>query len=274
MIRAIEVKRHLAALLIGAMAVATAVPVSAEEDMFDGKWHFALAPYLWLPALNGTVTYQNPAGAGGSMSATVDPSSYLQSLDFAAMLSGEARKGDGLIFTDYMYLHFGGDDAAVRSVTGPAGDVNVPINEGGSWTVVSNVWTVAGGYAVLHKPEGFLDVFGGVRLLNFSSSVSWNFSAPIGSLSRSGSVSQTNNTWDAIVGVKGQVRLGESKWFMPYYADIGGASSNWTWQVALGVGYHFGWGDTVLLVRSLSYNFNDELDLRMTGPMLGATFRF
>ena len=34
------------------------------------------------------------------------------------------------------------------------------------------------------------------------------------------------------------MRLGESNWFMPYYVDIGGASNNWTWQAALGVGYH------------------------------------
>lgn len=274
MIRTIQMKRHLVALLFGMMAVAAAIPVSAEEDMFDGKWHFALTPYLWLPAINGTVTYQNPAGAGGSLSAQADPSSYLESLDFAAMFTGEARKGDGLIFTDYMYLHFGGHEATVKSVTGPGGNVEIPINEGGSWTAVSNVWTLAGGYAVLHKPEGFLDLFGGVRLLNLHSSVSWDFSAPVGSLPKSGSVSQTDNIWAAIVGLKGQVRLGESKWFMPYYADIGGSSTNWTWQAALGVGYHFGWGDTVLLVRSLSYNFSDELDLRMTGPMLGATFKF
>jgi hypothetical protein len=242
--------------------------------MFDGKWHFALTPYLWLPAINGTVTYQNPAGAGGSLSAQADPSSYLESLDFAAMFTGEARKGDGLIFTDYMYLHFGGHEATVKSVTGPGGNVEIPINEGGSWSMVTNVWTLAGGYAVVHKPEGFLDLFGGARLLNFSSSVNWDFSAPIGSLSRAGGVSQTDNLWAAIVGLKGQVRLGESQWFVPYYADIGGASSNWTWQAALGVGYHFGWGDAVLQLRSLSYNFNDQLDLRMTGPLLGATFKF
>jgi hypothetical protein len=256
------------------MAVAAAVPASAEEDMFDGKWHFALTPYLFVPKVYGTVTYQNPAGAGGSMSAAIDPSSYLESLDFAAMFAGEARKGDGLIFTDYIYLHLGGENAVVKSVTGPGGDVQVPINQGGSFKVVANVWTLAGGYSVLHSPEGFLDLFGGVRLLNLSSSVGWNFSAPIGSLPKEGSVSKTDNIWDAIVGLKGQVRLGESNWFIPYYADIGGASSNWTWQAALGVGYHFGWGDAVLQLRSLSYNFNDQLDLRMTGPMLGATFKF
>ena len=136
------------------------------------------------------------------------------------------------------------------------------------------MWTLAGGYAVLHKPEGSLDVFGGARLLNLSSTLNWNFSGPIGLLPRSGSVSQTQNIWAAIVGVKGQARLGESKWFMPYYADIGGASSTWTWQAALGVGYHLSWGDALFLVRSLSYNVSDQLDVRMTGPMLGATFKF
>ena len=130
----------------------------------------------------------------------------------------------------------------------------MPINQGGSWSIVTNVWTLAGGFAVLHGPEGFLDLFGGVRLLNVSSSVSWDFSAPTASLSKSGSASQTDDIWAAIVGLKGEVRLGESKWFVPYYADIGGSSSNWTWQAALGAGYRFGWGDTLLLVRSLSYN--------------------
>jgi hypothetical protein len=270
-------KRNLAVLLLGILAAAISVQASAEEDMFDGKWHFGLTPYLFLPKFYGTVTYQNPAGAGGSMSATADPNSYLQSLDFAAMFAAEARKGDALIFTDYMYLHLGGQDAVVDTVTGPGGDVHVPINQGGSFKVVANVWTLAGGYNVWHGPEGFIDLFGGMRLLNLSSSVSWSFSGPIGSLAKDGSASQTNNVWDAIVGLKGQVRFGESNWFLPYYADIGGASNNWTWQAALGVGYHFRWGDIILLERNLSYNVSgqsDQLDVRMTGPMLGATFKF
>jgi hypothetical protein len=276
-IRTLATKRRLLAFLLGTMAAAAAGQLSAEEDMFDGKWHFALTPYLFLPKFYGTVTYQNPMGTGGSVSATADPSSYLQSLDFAAMFAAEARKGDALIFTDYMYLHLGGQDAAVKSVTGPGGDVHVPVNEGGSFKVVANVWTLAGGYSVLHSPEGFLDLFGGVRLLNLSSSVGWNFSGPVGSLAKEGSVSQTNSIWDAIVGLKGQVRFGQSNWFMPYYADIGGATNSWTWQAALGVGYRFGWGDIVLLGRNLSYNSSGQLDqpnVRMTGPMLGATFKF
>jgi hypothetical protein len=275
MIRAINVRRHMGVLLLGAIAVAAAAPVGAEEDKADGKWHFSLTPYLWLPDVNGTVTYKNPAGGGGSISAQVDPSSYLESLDFAAMFTAEGRKDNWLVFTDYIYLHMGGHDSAVKSITGPGGLETVPINVGGATTLVTNVWTLAGGYSVLHKPAGSLDVFAGARLLNISSSLSWNFSGPTGALAQAGNVSETANALDLIAGVKGQVRFGESAWYMPYYADIGGNSSNWTWQAMLGVGYHFHWGDAVFVVRSLSYNFNgNELDLRMTGPALGASFRF
>ena len=274
MTRTMEVKRHLAALLLGTAAIVAAVPASAAQDMFDGKWHFIVTPYYWLPVINGTVIYDSPAG-GGSISAEIDPSSYLASLDFAAMVTGEARKNNWLVFTDYMYIHFGGDESAVKSVTGPGGIVQVPINIGGSASLLTNVWTLAGGYAVLHEPAGDLDVFAGTRLLNFSSTLNWNFAGPIGSLAKSGSVEDTKNFWDGIVGVKGELRFGQSNWFMPYYADIGAGSNNWTWQAALGAGYRFSWGDVVFNMRSLTYNSDeDQLILRMTGPALGVSFRF
>ena len=267
---------HLPVLLLVTMAVMTAGQVHAEEDVFDGKWHFAVTPYLFVPKIYGTITYQL-GGSAGSATATVDPNSYLQSLDLAAMVFGEARKGDGLIFTDYMYFHLSSDSSVIKSVTGPGGNVQVPVNQGGSFQVVENVWTLAGGYSVLHGRGGFVDLFAGMRLLSLSSSASWSFAGPVGSLATAGSISQTQNIWAGIVGLKGQVRFGDSNWFMPYYADIGGASNNWTWQAALGVGYHFGWGDIVLLERNISYSFDSDrhqFDLRMTGPMLGATFKF
>ncbi len=250
-----------------------AVPSRAAEDMFDGNWHFGITPYLWLPDINGTVNYS--VGRGGSISAKVDPGSYLENLDFAAMLNGEARKGNWSVFTDYIFMHMNGHDPAVKSVTDPVGNVQVPINLSGSSNVTSNIWTLAGGYTVWRDAPGHLDVFAGVRLLNFDSTLGWNFSTPVGLLTPGGKVSQTLNKWDGIVGFKGQVRFGESNWFMPYYADIGAGSSNWTWQAILGVGYQFKWGNLLLVVRSLSYELdNNKLDLRLTGPGLGATFTF
>ena len=85
------------------------------------------------------------------------------------------------------------------------------------------------------------------------------------------------NLWDGIVGVKGRFWLGNSNWSVPYYLDVGTGSSNLTWQGMLGVAYSFKWGDVTCAYRNLYYEEKgDSLiqDLRFTGPILGATFRF
>jgi hypothetical protein len=73
------------------------------------------------------------------------------------------------------------------------------------------------------------------------------------------------------------VRLGESRWYLPYYLDVGAGSSALTWQSFLGVAYAFKWGDAVLGYRRLYYDQSgDKLlqNFRFDGPSFGATFRF
>ena len=112
MIGTIEVRPRMLASLLAALCLGGTLPVRAAEDMFDGNWHFSVTPYLWLPYIDGTVNYS--VGRGGSISAEADPGNYLQSFDFAAMLIGEARKGEWSVFTDYIFLHFSGHRSAVR----------------------------------------------------------------------------------------------------------------------------------------------------------------
>ena len=273
MIRARAMGRRLAASLLAGLTLAAMPPTYASQDSFDGNWHFNVTPYLWLPYVDGTVNYS--VGRGGTINAEVDPGSYLQSLDFAGMVTGVARKGQWSVFTDYIFMHFSSDRSPVRYVKDPIGNVDVPLSIAGSASVVSNVWTLAGGYTVWRGESAFADVFGGVRLLDFQSTIGWNFATRVITLPPGGSTSETLNKWDAIAGFKGQVRFGDSKWSMPYYVDIGTGSNNWTWQALLGLGYEFGWGELSLVVRSLNYYFDDDkLDLHLTGPALGATFRF
>jgi hypothetical protein len=112
-------------------------------------------------------------------------------------------------------------------------------------------------------------------MLDFQSTIGWNFATPVATLPPGGGAWRSLNKWDAIVGFKGQVRFGDSKWSMPYYFDIGAGESNWTWQALVGVGYQFSWGELSLVMRSLNYYFDDnKLDLHLTGPALGATFTF
>ena len=99
-----------------------------------------------------------------------------------------------------------------------------------------------GAYTVAHSPAWNADVLAGFRYVGIDAEVKWNLSGSQDFQDAAGRTSQDITEWDGIVGVKGQVRLGDGHWFVPYYADIGTGSSNWTWQALLGLGYSFGWG--------------------------------
>jgi len=267
--------RRRAAAGLGAVALALALPAAAAENMFDGQWRFSITPYLWLPSINGSASFASPNGSGHSLSADVNPDSYLDSLKMALMITGEVRKGEWSAFTDYIYLDFGNQNSRVKGVTGPLGNPIGSIDAGSSGSIKGNVWTLAGSYTAWRDGGNHFDVLAGFRYLSLDTKLNWSLVGPLGGLAATGSASASEGKWDGIVGVKGQVRFGDGKWFMPYYADVGTGESNLTWQALLGVGYQFGWGAVTLSLRSMSYDFNkDAADVRFTGPALSATFAF
>ena len=93
---------------------------------------------------------------------------------------------------------------------------------------------------------------------------------------RSGSRSAQLTNWDAIVGVKGRVAFGaDRRWFVPFYADVGGGDSDRTYQVMTGLGYRFGWGEVVGQWRYLDYDFGAKADkLAFGGAALAFNFRW
>jgi len=136
---------------------------------------------------------------------------------------------------------------------------------------------------VLKSPRATLDLVGGVRYFHIEANSDWQLAATVSgpgggqTFPSAGSVSRSSDLWDAIIGVRGRVRWGETPWYSPYYLDVGGGSSNLTWQGVLGVGYGFKWGDLLLAYRTLYYDQGDDKllqNFRFSGPTLGATFRF
>lgn len=276
-------KPSLLRLILAAGALAFAVPAAATVDPYDGSWRFSLTPYLWVPNLNGNVNAQvhrlHPAGQAAvhdvSLSTGIGPNDYLEDLKFGVLVTGEARKGLWSVFTDIIYMDFGDQKSHVRNITGPDGRALTALNRDVTVGLSATLWTLAGAYTVAHSPTWDLDVLAGFRYAGIDTDVKWSLSGSRDFLDAAGHDSRDTTEWDGIVGVKGQVRLGDGHWFVPYYADIGTGSSNWTWQALLGLGYGFGWWDVTLSVRSLSYNFDqDDADLRMTGPAFGVSFRW
>jgi hypothetical protein len=265
--------------VLGLAAASPAINHASDAvDPYDGEWHFTLTPYLWLPNLNATLNGQVLGSNLGDFRASseIGPNNYLQNLKFGAMVNGEVRKGDWSAFTDVIYIDFGDERSKVRNITGLEGQSLSTIDRNAKTSLSATVWTLAGARTLVQKPTFKLDLLAGFRYVKIASELKLNITGTGGVIDRNSRSSRDLTEWDGILGVKGQVRIGEGRWFMPYYLDVGTGSSNWTWQALLGVGYAFDWGDINLSIRSLSYDFNskNDADLRMTGPTLGATFRW
>jgi hypothetical protein len=266
--------------------IAISLPSYAGEPVTADKWTFAVRPYLWVPGIHGTLKYDIPPDGGGG--ANVDFSSYvLQNLQFALMLSAEARKGDWSALTDVVYLDIESGDSKVKSAsfTGPGDRVEVAAgaNLDTNTTLRGILWELAGAWTAARGGNSSLDLLAGFRLLDIQAETGWLLSGAITgpgpgqSFASSGSVSQKESLWDGIVGIRGRVGLGESRWAIPYYLDVGTGDSAVTWQGAAGIEYRFHWGDLQLMYRHLYYDMKgDKLlqNVSFSGPALGVNIRF
>ena len=131
-------------------------------------------------------------------------------------------------------------------------------------------WTVAGSYAAIETPRFDVYTLAGLRNLRTDGGIDTR------SIGWPGSAYQRPEAWDAILGVRGRVKLGEGKWFAPYYLDVGAGQSDFTWQAYGGIGYAFSWGEVVGSWRHLDYNFGNSRmrDLTFSGPSISFGFRW
>ena len=183
-----------------------------------------------------------------------------------------------------IYLDISGSDSHVKSVDFGGSLVSSSIDAGTQTTIKGTVWTLGGGYTVVRSADASMDVIGGVRYLGVDVSTDWHLSATItdpiggGTFPLTGTVSERVDLWDAIIGVRGRIDLGDAgKWSVPYYLDVGTGSSTLTWQGMMGLAYTYGWGDVSLAYRHLYYGQKSDQfiqSLALSGPLLGATFRF
>lgn len=231
-----------------------------------------------FPSIHGNLNLTLPPGSSGTPNIQINPSSYLSDLQFAGMVTGQVRKGDYAIIYDVVYADLSGKNSKVSSVTGPGGEVTLPIDANVNSKFTSGIYTLGGGYTLTHSAQGSIDVIAGVRYAQIKASANWNLSGPDGIFAPSGSASQTVDLTDGIIGLQGHLALSDDgKWYMPFEVDIGAGSNNSSWNGIIGVGYRFGWGDVILAYRYLYYDMNDTKLIQNTslgGPALGVAFRW
>lgn len=278
---------RIVAIMLSLTLVAFSSAAYAETS--SDEWQFQLTPYLWLPTIEGNLKHDLPPG-GGSPDVEVGPVDWLELLNFGALVSASARKGKFSLSSDIVYLSMtrNGDGKVVSvegSVTGNR--ISIPV----SAALVLNtrtdldglIWTLAAGYTVQDSAAAFVDVFAGARLFSFDVSTRWELSAAITTpdgeqlLATQGSIGSDTDLWDAIVGVRGHFGIGDGKWSLPYYLDVGTGDSDLTWQAMTGLTRTFGWGDLLFVYRHLEYDEGASglmQNFSFSGPAFGATFRF
>lgn len=268
-------KNLLKKVVLSAALAHPLLSTHATEQMPDA-WQFSVTPYLWGPTINGDLKYQMPPGTDGSPEVKVGPNDYLSALNFAMMISGEARKGPWGLLTDVIYLDASSDKSDVKLISGSLGR-SYPIDTGTKTGFSGLIWQLGAFYNLAKTPIATVDAVAGFRYFRVKSSLDWQFSGPLGRFPQSGSYSEKHDLLDGIVGIRGRLNLGDGKWFVPYYIDVGAGSSALTWQGVTGLGYAMGWGDVQLSYRHLYYDqSNDKLlqDFSFSGPALSATFHF
>ena len=87
---------------------------------------------------------------------------------------------------------------------------------------------------------GRLELLVGFRYFGLKASTDWKLTATVNGpgggqvFPRSGSISQREDLWDGVIGLRGRLNLGGSKFYVPYYLDVGTGSSEVTWEGVVG----------------------------------------
>ena len=283
----LSVKKTAAIFATAVVGVAAPLPAIA-QDAAEG-WKFSLMPYVWLPTIKTNLNFGPVAGASHLQSEiSVAPNDWLRDLSMAFLIAGEARYGNWLVGTDFIYLHLSDGHSKTKVKSRDGGplqmfETTTALNTDTDTSLKTVIWSMVGGYSVVAGPAATVDLIGGFRYLWLEASTDWNLNAAlIGPrntilLPRSGGSSKSQSVTTGIVGAKGRVKLGESNWFVPFYVDVGGGNSVTTWQAAAGIGYAYPWGDVRLDYRYLSFDQNgDKLikGLDQGGLALGLNFVF
>ncbi len=233
---------------------------SAPSLTLSEQWRFSVSPYAWGMGIRGSVSH-NGTSLGHVKFKTGD---VLSDLKMAAMLVAEARHGRFGLYLDGMYGDLG------KSTSSVAGRDDLTSNT----SITMTMLTLAPSYNMVSTPSLQLDGLVGARVMWQNASTRISFPQAGESVSESSSLQLATG----IVGVKGRYNFDNSKYFVPFYVDVGaGQSSSVTSQAYLGVGRAFEWGDVSLVAKNVYYQFKQNqtnIDLNMFGAAIAATFRF
>jgi hypothetical protein len=286
--------RRILAAATCLLAASVAFPARAQVASTQppppgGKvWMFNITPYFWLATIRGNLNFTTPQGDTVTDHISAGINDYLSHLNFAAMVGAEARYSRFALTTDGLFtsLSLTGNVSHLTSVNlRTGGTIEIPREQQlhlGSRTNMG-VWTLAGAYTVATGTWGNVDVLAGMRMFGIGSDLDYTLAddirLPNGTvgLSRSGSLGLGKDYWDGIGGVRGRFNIPNSRFFVPYWFDVGSGGMPLTWQAYVALGYRTSVADLSIGYRYLDFEQSGDKtvhNMSLGGALLAASFRF
>jgi opacity protein-like surface antigen len=232
-------------------------PVESGSD-----WSFEFVPYMWAGSIKGDVGYK-----GFITDVDLSPGDVLENLDFVASGAfGMEYQKWGLIL-EGLYVEVSDD---VPFTSGPAS----ALFKKADLSSTIGVGNILGTYKLIDNDRGYqMRLYGGARVNYAKTEIHLQQNLAPSDLDRS----RSDTWWDGIVGFKVQIPLGD-RFFTRYLAEIGGGSSDLTWEAMALLGYKLtDHVDVRLAYRYLSvdYEKGDKdfvYDTDLGGIMLGVGY--
>ncbi len=236
------------------------VNIQAENlSATDNSWQYSASPYLWVAGQKGNVATLPPASP---IEIDVSFDDVISNLDMAFLGFFEARKGRLGLFGEVFYIGVSGEQSNPHPLFTKAG-------------FEQDLWGVSLGasYAISQSSEHLLDIIGGVRFWDLDNTLQLT-----SVLERTRALSAKESWQDAFIGIKGKHWLNK-QWYISGWGIIAVVGdSNSAWDVFGAAGYEY--SDAVSFsagyrYQEVDYSKNDFVfDVKISGPTLGATFRF
>lgn len=218
----------LALLMIFLMAIGFAPIASAQTsattasstvannvDPADQGWHVDIAPYLWFPAINGTIGIR-----GYQTSVHVSASDVLSNFDFGLMGAADIRYNRIIIPVDFMWVRL--EDNKGLPLNEVAESVHAKLNE--------DIFTQKIGYRLVSKPKFKMDALIGIRYWHYGTTLT------LQPVDIAGGHYGALNWVDAVQGMRFQAELAPKFW-LTIAGDAGGGGARLDYQVVGLLGY-------------------------------------
>ncbi|WP_431268741.1 hypothetical protein [Dankookia sp. P2] len=255
-------RRGLAAWALGPALAAASLGQAAAQDAALPQLRLDLTPYLWVAGVSGSLHTPLPGAPGQDVSARFGD--VLTNLNAIPLMgAAELRYGRLGLTTDLVAI-------SVRAGLKP---INGPLFSGGDVQLTQVIGAAMVTARVLETGGHSLDLGIGLRAFGLSTELSLDAGLLPGT-SRSPGASWA----DPLIGLRYHLDI-TPRWGATLAGDFGATSSTQqTWQVLATADYQAG-ERTVLRAgyRHLAFSYGSvpvHQDMHLSGPILGATFRF